>query len=46
MFVTLDTSTGGAADGSTVDAEGFLWNAQVYDWASVASKNPALPVKP
>ena len=30
-FVTLDTSTGGAADGSTVDAEGFLWNAQVYD---------------
>jgi L-arabinonolactonase len=30
-FTTLDTSTGGAADGSTVDAEGFLWNAQVYD---------------
>lgn len=30
-FVTLDTSGGGAADGSTVDAEGFLWNAQVYD---------------
>jgi sugar lactone lactonase YvrE len=30
-FCRLDTSTGGAADGSTVDAEGFLWNAQVYD---------------
>ncbi len=30
-FATLDTSKGGAADGSTVDAEGFLWNAQVYD---------------
>jgi L-arabinonolactonase len=30
-FARLDTSTGGAADGSTVDAEGYLWNAQVYD---------------
>lgn len=30
-FTKLDMSTGGAADGSTVDAEGFLWNAQVYD---------------
>lgn len=30
-FARLDTSTGGAADGSTVDAEGCLWNAQVYD---------------
>ncbi len=30
-FVRLDTSRGGAADGSTVDAEGCLWNAQVYD---------------
>lgn len=30
-FVKIDTSTGGAADGSTVDAEGCLWNAQVYD---------------
>jgi L-arabinonolactonase len=30
-FAKLDTSRGGAADGSTVDAEGFLWNAQVYD---------------
>ncbi|MBE9559020.1 MAG: SMP-30/gluconolactonase/LRE family protein [Proteobacteria bacterium] len=30
-FAKIDTSTGGAADGSTVDAEGCLWNAQVYD---------------
>lgn len=30
-FTKVDTSRGGAADGSTVDAEGFLWNAQVYD---------------
>ena len=30
-FAKLDTSRGGAADGSTVDAEGCLWNAQVYD---------------
>lgn len=30
-FTRIDTSTGGAADGSTVDAEGCLWNAQVYD---------------
>ncbi|PSJ64312.1 SMP-30/gluconolactonase/LRE family protein [Kumtagia ephedrae] len=30
-FTKIDTSRGGAADGSTVDAEGFLWNAQVYD---------------
>jgi L-arabinonolactonase len=30
-FTRLDTSTGGAADGSTVDSEGYLWNAQVYD---------------
>ena len=30
-FARLDTSRGGAADGSTVDAEGCLWNAQVYD---------------
>jgi sugar lactone lactonase YvrE len=30
-FATVDTSRGGAADGSTVDAEGCLWNAQVYD---------------
>ena len=31
IFATVDTSRGGAADGSTVDAEGYLWNAQVYD---------------
>ncbi len=30
-FVKVDTSRGGAADGSTVDAEGYLWNALVYD---------------
>ncbi|WP_292208702.1 SMP-30/gluconolactonase/LRE family protein [Mesorhizobium sp.] len=30
-FVRVDTSRGGAADGSTVDAEGFLWDALVYD---------------
>ena len=30
-FTKVDTSRGGAADGSTVDAEGYLWNAQVYD---------------
>ena len=30
-FTKLDTSRGGAADGSTVDAEGYRWNALVYD---------------
>lgn len=30
-FAKVDTSNGGAADGSTVDAEGFLWNSLVYD---------------
>jgi L-arabinonolactonase len=30
-FVRVDTSRGGAADGSTVDAEGCVWNALVYD---------------
>jgi L-arabinonolactonase len=30
-FVKVDTSKGGAADGSTVDAEGCVWNALVYD---------------
>lgn len=30
-FAKVDLSHGGAADGSTVDAEGFLWNALVYD---------------
>ncbi len=29
-FTKVDRSAGGAADGSTVDAEGFLWNALVY----------------
>jgi L-arabinonolactonase len=29
-FAKVDRSGGGAADGSTVDAEGFLWNALVY----------------
>jgi len=27
----VDMSGGGGADGSTVDAEGYLWNALVYD---------------
>jgi L-arabinonolactonase len=30
-FVAIDASRGGFPDGSTVDAEGFVWNAQVYD---------------
>jgi L-arabinonolactonase len=30
-FVAVDGSKGGAADGSTVDAEGCVWNALVYD---------------
>ena len=30
-FVKVDRSRGGGADGSTVDAEGHLWNALVYD---------------
>lgn len=30
-FAKVDGSGGGAADGSTVDAEGCLWNALVYD---------------
>ncbi|QKD03569.1 SMP-30/gluconolactonase/LRE family protein [Mesorhizobium loti] len=30
-FTRVDTSRGGAADGSTVDAQGYLWNALVYD---------------
>ncbi|MGD0640717.1 MAG: SMP-30/gluconolactonase/LRE family protein [Roseiarcus sp.] len=29
-FAKIDTSGGGAADGATVDAEGFVWSAQVY----------------
>jgi len=31
VFAKIDTSRGGAADGSTVDAEGYVWNALVYD---------------
>ncbi|TNC10003.1 SMP-30/gluconolactonase/LRE family protein [Methylobacterium terricola] len=30
-FAAVETANGGAADGSTVDAEGCLWNALVYD---------------
>jgi sugar lactone lactonase YvrE len=30
-FASVDMSGGGAADGSTVDAEGYLWNVLVYD---------------
>lgn len=30
-FAKVDTSGGGAADGATVDAEGCLWQALVYD---------------
>ena len=30
-FTAVDTSGGGAADGSTVDSEGCVWNALVYD---------------
>ena len=31
IFATVDMSTGGAPDGATVDAEGFVWSALVYD---------------
>lgn len=30
-FGAIDGSNGGGSDGSTVDADGFLWNALVYD---------------
>lgn len=30
VFASVDTSRGGGSDGSTVDSEGFLWNALVY----------------
>ena len=30
-FTSVDTSGGGAADGATVDAEGCVWSALVYD---------------
>ncbi len=29
-FAKIDMSGGGAADGATVDADGFVWSAQVY----------------
>ena len=29
-FARVDTSSGGAADGATVDADGYLWQALVY----------------
>ena len=30
VFAKVDTSQGGAADGATVDSEGFLWQSLVY----------------
>ncbi|MFI7066741.1 SMP-30/gluconolactonase/LRE family protein [Kribbella sp. NPDC050124] len=30
VFATVDTADGGACDGMTVDADGFLWQAHVY----------------
>ncbi|HBS7013118.1 TPA: SMP-30/gluconolactonase/LRE family protein [Klebsiella pneumoniae] len=30
VFCHVDRSEGGAADGATVDSEGYLWNALVY----------------
>ena len=30
-FAKVDTSNGGAADGATVDADGYYWTALVYD---------------
>lgn len=30
VFANVDTSSGGAADGATVDSEGYLWQALVY----------------
>lgn len=30
-FTRIDTSNGGAADGATVDEEGYVWSALVYD---------------
>lgn len=34
-FTTVDTSSGGAADGATVDSEGYLWQALVYSGSIV-----------
>jgi L-arabinonolactonase len=39
-FIRLDTSRGGAPDGSTVDAEGCLWNAQILDGKIVRYRPP------
>ena len=51
-FAKIDTSRGGAADGSTVDSEGYLWNAQVFDSKIVrytpdgkVDREIAMPVK-
>lgn len=51
-FTKVDTSSGGAADGSTVDAEGCVWNALVYDGRLVrytpdgkVDREIAMPVK-
>jgi L-arabinonolactonase len=51
-FLKVDGSRGGAADGSTVDAEGGVWNALVYDGRLVRhapggtiEREIAIPVK-
>ena len=31
VFTKVNTANGGAADGATVDAEGCVWSANVYD---------------
>lgn len=31
VFVAVDSSRGGAPDGATVDAEGFIWSATAFD---------------
>ena len=51
-FAAVDGSGGGASDGCTVDAEGFLWTALVYDGKlvrytpeGVVDRVIAMPVK-
>jgi sugar lactone lactonase YvrE len=51
-FTKVDSSRGGAADGSTVDAEGCVWNALVYDGRLIrytpdgkVEREIAMPVK-
>jgi sugar lactone lactonase YvrE len=51
-FTKVDSSKGGAADGSTVDAEGCVWNALVYDGRLIrytpdgkVEREIAMPVK-